>query len=143
MGSWEDMMKEYKAEAKRSKDALLPILKENGIKYAAISYNGYGDSGQVEQISVYSFDREDAPEDVYDGVCQIDIPKVNVTIDGRPNNLEEHLSQIGWAMAYNAHPGFENNEGGQGTVIIDVDASKVTINHGINYTQIEDSTVEF
>jgi len=39
--------------------------------------------------------------------------------------------------------GFENNDGGQGTLTIDTRTAKVTIQHQENYTESRDSTREF
>ena len=39
--------------------------------------------------------------------------------------------------------GFEINDGGQGTLTVDVQTSRVTIKHQENYTASRDSTREF
>ena len=39
--------------------------------------------------------------------------------------------------------GFEINDGGQGTLTIDVETAKVTLHHQENYTAINETTQEF
>jgi hypothetical protein len=39
--------------------------------------------------------------------------------------------------------GFENNDGGQGEITIDLEDGTVTINHQENYIEHDDSTVEY
>jgi hypothetical protein len=66
-------------------------------------YSGYGDSGDIEDISV-------------------ELPQ-----------LRDFL----WSLAYDLNPGFENDDGGQGTIYWDLETDVITVDHGNNYVQTD------
>ena len=76
-------------------------------------YDGYGDSGNVGEIAI-------APE--------------GVDID----DLNARLQDFIWGMAYDLHPGFETNDGAEGTVTWDVTADRIDIDHASFYTDRHD-----
>jgi len=76
-------------------------------KIVEMSYSGYGDSGEIQDCSV---DEKDAPEG---------------------DRVDEFL----WEMLWQQHSGFENNEGGEGTVAWDLIKDEITITHGTHVTE--------
>ena len=72
-------------------------------------YDGYGDSGNVEAIT-----------------ADPAIPEV----DAIPG-----LADFLWSIAYAEHPGFENNEGGGGTVSWDLVADRIDLDHYDNVVE--------
>ena len=77
-------------------------------------YDGYGDSGNVEDISA--------------------------TKGGEPIELSDDLTQrldsFIWSLGYNRHPGFENNEGGFGTLTWDLGTDEITVDHSDRYVEV-------
>lgn len=143
MKRWEEERRKAQQDLRSTKDSLMPILNSLGIHYVVISYNGYGDSGQIEDIAVYGPGRKAPPDDTYDDDCRIEIPDAVVTLpEATGQKLKQFLDDYGWRLAYDTNPGFENNEGGQGTILIDVDERRITIEHGNNYVEVHTSTHE-
>lgn len=101
---------------------ILPALVQHRVANVEAAYSGYGDSGAIDGLQYRDaagqrVDRASLPPDV---------------IEELENCVYEFLPA-----------GFEINDGGQGTLTLDVLASKVTIQHQENYTASNDSTREF
>jgi len=114
------------ARLERAKDNLraeiLPALRSHRVANVEATYSGYGDSGAI------------------DGTQFRDEAGVRVDRTTLPASVIEQLE----TCIYEFLPsGFENNEGGQGTLTLDVQTAKVTLAHQENYTETRDSTREF
>lgn len=114
------------ARAENSKaqlrDVLLPRLKQWGVSRVVVEYSGYGDSGGIDGIAYLDANGQ-----------AVNMALVKTASDPAINEF-----------AYECLPlGFENNEGGQGTLTIDVLAGTVTIAHSENYTATRDTAEEF
>ena len=143
LSNWERYEEQERTKVQRNKDALIPVLRSNGIKYVVIEYNGYGDSGQVEDVAVYGAHCEVQPENSYETEGRIDMPDVIAELpEEKGKKLQTVLEDFGWDTVTAHHGGFENNEGGQGQVLIDVEAGKVRIEHGDNYVEVHSSSTE-
>jgi len=81
-------------------------------------YNGSGDGGEVESVTLTRAD--------------------GTTSDGIPDGLEELL----WSVAYTAHPGFENDEGGRGTVVIEAGTVRIEHSWYVEITE-DDAPIEW
>ncbi len=93
---------------RETRDELLGKLRAAGFTQIEATYDGYGDSGDVNEIT-----------------------------DGMERDLERDVSSFVWDFAYSRHPGFENNQGGQGVLTWDIAADKITLDHGDNYVEID------
>ena len=114
--------RERRQTTDRLRDQILPQIRVLGVGSVEIAYSGYGDSGAI------------------DGVQYRDPTGIRVDRATIPTQLVEDLERC----AYSFLPtGFEIGDGGQGTLTIDVQASKVTIQHQENYTDSRESTREF
>lgn len=103
-------------------DAVIPRLRQYGIANIEAAYSGYGDSGAI------------------DGVQYRDAAGHRVERTTVPNALLEELENC----IYELLPaGFEVNDGGQGTVVIDTRSAKITLRHQENFTETRDSIREF
>jgi len=101
---------------------VLPALRNHRVATVEAAYSGYGDSGAIDGVQY----RDEAGE------------RVDRTTIAQP--LVEQLE----TCIYEFLPsGFEINDGGQGTLTIDTQTAKVTIQHQENYTETRDSTREF
>ena len=106
----------------RLRDQILPQFRRLGVANIEVAYSGYGDSGAIDGVQ-------------YRGPTGIRVDRAPI-----PTQLIEDLE----SCAYEFLPaGFEINDGGQGTLTIDVQASKVTLTHETNYTASESTTKEF
>ena len=101
---------------------ILPALRTHRVANIEAAYSGYGDSGAI------------------DGIQYRDEAGVRVDRTTLPASVIEQLE----TCIYEFLPsGFEINDGGQGTLTLDVRTAKVTIQHQENYTESRDSTREF
>ena len=126
----QDMLAQYaKAEQERL-DAMKHMLKADILpQFAAlkvanieVAYSGYGDSGAIDGCQY----RDSAGS------------RIDRTLIPQP--LIESLE----SCVYGFLPaGFDINDGGQGTLTIDVPKGTVTIAHQENYTDSRDSAREF
>ena len=96
--------------------ALLSELRAIGVTSIEVQYEGYGDSGNVEDVVV-------SPD--------------TITL---PEALRRQVEDFGWDFAYALSPGFENNEGGYGELTWAIEADKIDVSHSNRY--IETDTTE-
>lgn len=91
------------------RSTLLPKLRKADIEQIEATYDGYGDSGNIEDVILL-------PEGVR-GSAGL-----------RSTQLEE-LQDFLWDVAYGLHPGFEINEGGFGEISWDLRTDKISVSH--------------
>jgi hypothetical protein len=104
------------------KAEILPQFAALKVANIEVAYSGYGDSGSI------------------DGCQYRDSAGARVDRTTIPTPLIETLE----GCVYEFLPaGFEINDGGQGTVTIDIPKGTLTIAHQENYTESRDSTQEF
>ena len=99
------------AEGDGERTRLRGLLVDMGITQLEAEYDGYGDSGCIGDISV-------TPERSF-------------------GELEPALVDLIWDVVCARHGGFENNEGGEGTLHWDLDADRMTLNHADRYVALE------
>jgi len=96
--------------------ALLTELRAVGVTKIEVQYEGYGDSGNVENVVV-------TPD--------------TITLS---EEMRRRVEDFGWDFAYALSPGFENNEGGYGELTWALEADKIDVSHSNRY--IETNTTE-
>ena len=96
--------------------ALLSELRAIGVTSIEVQYEGYGDSGNVENVVV-------TPDTI-----------------AFSEELRRRVEDFGWDFAYALSPGFENNEGGYGELTWALEADKINVTHSNRY--IETKTTE-
>ena len=101
---------------------ILPALAQHRVANVEAAYSGYGDSGAI------------------DGVQYSDKSGVLVEREKIPATLTEQLENT----LYEFLPaGFEINDGGQGTLTLDVQDGRITLQHQENEVVSNDSTREW
>jgi hypothetical protein len=101
---------------------VLPALLACGVANIEIAYSGYGDSGAI------------------DGVQFRDAAGLRVVRDNLPQGVREKLETCAYAFL---PVGFETNDGGQGSLTIDLPTRKITIQHEQNEVVARQSTREW
>ena len=91
--------------------ALISRLRDAGVTHVEINYSGSGDSGSVEDVYITTskYDKEEQDE-------------LHATFDGELQDLGYHI------LEHHYHWDWYNNEGGYGSVNIDVKTSEIFIN---------------
>lgn len=106
-------------------------LKALGVASITANYSGQGDSGQFDGITAHNADGS---------VLEIDLDKpvgeeIALRVKDRLLNrefktLSNRIAQLVWdTVDAEGHSGFWNNEGGEGTLEIDVAEQTITLNH--------------
>jgi len=104
------------------RNEIIPALMASGVANVEAAYSGYGDSGAI------------------DGVQYRDKSGFRVEREKIPAALTEELENV----LYEFLPaGFETNDGGQGTLTLDVQTGTVKLEHEENYTKSTSSINEW
>ena len=113
-----DWRAEREGALKAARIELLPQLRALCLTEVTAEYEGYGDSGNIEDVTVQP---------------------VGIAL---PDELCTKLGDFAWSVAYHQHPGFENNEGGYGTLTWDVTADSIALDHADRYVECSHSRDE-
>lgn len=100
-----DSQRRAGAQRVETRAALLSELRGLGVTNVEVQYEGYGDSGNVEDVVV-------TPD--------------TITLT---DELRRRVEDFGWDFAYALSPGFENNEGGYGELAWSLEADKIDVSH--------------
>jgi hypothetical protein len=121
---------------KRAVDALRDALAPGQISSILIRYDGYGDSGQVEEITLYRGEEAlSEDDDVFD--LTIEIPTyqryTETMEEGTMSGaLREVLEYLAMDLIDLQHDGWENNEGGYGEITIRLEEGPDCVYHEHN-----------
>jgi hypothetical protein len=123
-------------QAKRAKR--LPLMKAELIKAlatikasrAVIQYDGCGDNGQIESVEAFRANGK---------AVSLNTPPFELTVEGsettgRYSSLRDALDDYAWELLAVTHDGFENDDGGYGSITIDVAKAAVTLDHNDRFT---------
>lgn len=118
-----------------NKAALFSVLSAAGITSIDVSFDGYGDSGQIESIDAKA-DAADAP-----------LPEATVTLriigwrDTDPTErtlpIREAIEHFVYDCLGQTHGGWENNEGAFGTFVFDVADQSITLDYNQRFEDVE------
>ena len=108
----------------RAKSLIVNAMKQAGISTAVIEYSGSGDSGNVDDVTF-------TPE--------VD---ARVTIEDEDVSLNEAVRDFANELIDSEHSGYENDDGGSGTITINAETNLVTWEHLDYYTESDRSEYE-
>ena len=128
-----------------NRESLLAALIKLNITEVTVRYEGGGDSGDVTELEV-------KPETVTPQLVVEHIPHRYVAseyrdreyhyhLEKRQSSVDDALRDFAMAWANAQHSGWENNDGGSGTVIIHVAENNFQLGHTEYYT--ESSSYEY
>lgn len=127
--------------------AICACAKLHGIATITISYDGHGDEGGIDGVTLNGPAREDgqpAPE-----MAMPDMPCSTWTVPYRGDafavetTFESALDDLGYELIAQNHAGWENGEGAFGEVIIDVEAGRATHGHNTRYVSYGSTAYEW
>ncbi len=124
-----------------NKERLFDGLTAAGITHVTVSFDGYGDSGQVESIEAYAGDAE------------VTFPKTQIAyaaltwddpeVEMRALSLEDVVEQLACDLLSDAHGGWENNDGAYGEFCFDASARSIHLEFNERFTSSELYTHDF
>ena len=124
-----------------NKAALLIALALAGITRVVVSFDGYGDSGQIENVEAQAGD-----DAVTMPGTAIEIAE-SVWDQPEPKRASVSISDAVESLAYDVlektHCGWENGDGAYGDVIFDVAEGVITLDYNERFTASENHTHTF
>ncbi len=120
-------------------------LKEQNITSVEITFEGSGDSGEVESITLQHSDGvlSDAADLKSDSIMFVDqiwnrkcnqyVPQV------QKKTLEEGLGQLTCDILQHTHSGWELNDGAYGTIDLTVEGNSLHLDYNERFTEITNS----
>lgn len=114
------------------KAVLLPQLAAHGIVTVEIRFDGYGDSGAIEQTTFF-----DAESKV------MECPDIEVAREGRdPVKLASLLEDFAYEALERHHGGWEINEGAFGELLIDVADANFQLDCNLRFISHDSHSIE-
>jgi hypothetical protein len=145
LASWQQRERAYRARASAllegNKKVLFAILMEHGITAVIVNFDGYGDSGQIEDITAQNDDvAVELPDERIEIFCAAwDSPE----IERQTHTVHEAIEALSYDFLAQTHCGWENNDGAYGDFTFDVTANSITLDYNERYTASENYFHEF
>lgn len=124
-----------------NKAALFGALAAAGITIVIVTFDGYGDSGQIESIEA-----RDAQGDAALPEEQIEIahaPWEGTEPERRTLSVREAIEEMAYRLLGQTHGGWQDNEGAYGEFTFDVAARTITLDYNERFIETEYSEHEF
>ena len=124
-----------------NRPAILTALGGAGITHVAVRFDGYGDSGQIEETSCSAADGAEAE------MPNVSINLATVLGDGSgitvtESSLADAIEQFCYDALESDNDGWEINEGAYGDFAFDVAADTITYTHNTRYVSEETSVAD-
>tara|TARA_R110000868_G_scaffold259743_1_gene517950 strand:- start:3966 stop:4433 length:468 start_codon:yes stop_codon:yes gene_type:complete len=124
-----------------NKARLFACLASTGITLVTVTFDGYGDSGQIEDIAAFIGDE---PADLPGGAVEVktlhhgaDQPVANC------HSASEAIENLTYDLLRQTHCGWENNDGAYGEFTFDVTAGTITLDYNERFTSSENYAHEW
>lgn len=114
----------------QNKATLIQFMKDNGIHQIAVEFDGCGDSGQIENVTILDENENEIENDCLDGSCEVihtsQTWKEDSWVHEKFSRMEtfhdlaEHVAYTPLEVHFG---GWEINEGSYGTVTIHADGT--------------------
>jgi hypothetical protein len=129
------------AQLQRLKRGVIPPLRQAGIATVEVRFDGYGDSGAVEAILCLDIARQAlaCPEVALESIPSGDPGAAG---EASPDSLREALEALAYLALERHHPGWENNDGAGGELVIDVADASFMLECSLRYTAHEDHSTK-
>jgi hypothetical protein len=127
--------------------AICACARLHGIATITISYDGYGDEGGIDGMTLTGPAQADGQPGV--GRPMPDMPCPTWTVPYRGDAIaidttfESALDDLGYELIAQNHAGWENGEGAFGEVIIDVEAGRATLEHSTRFVTYDSTAYEW
>lgn len=124
-----------------NKSALFAVLTKAGITTVTVQFDGYGDSGQVEEIAAH---RGDDAAELPDTTIEI-VSAVwgGDEVRGQNCSVTEAIETMAYDFLGQTHGGWENNDGAYGEFTFNVAGGTISLDYNERYTTTESYSHEF
>lgn len=118
-----------------NKTMLFDALAAAGITKVVVHFDGYGDSGQIEDIAAYT---GDSGASIPAGAIEMARPRWGETeADHDSCSLGDAIEALAYDALEEMHGGWENNDGAYGVFTFDVAARTITLDYNERYETSE------
>ncbi len=126
----------------RNKAALFEALATAGITCIVITFDGCGDSGQMEEVNAYGLDGQ------LEALPTQTVPFLEVGFEAiEPTktmiSVRETLESLAYELLDQTHDGWENDDGAYGEFKFDVPTQVITLEYNERYTGTHHHEHEF
>jgi len=124
-----------------NKAVLFDVLAVARIETVTVTFDGYGDSGQIERIDV-----EAGEEGIPLPPDRIEIARTtweNPEIERLNQTIQEAIETLVYDFLRQVHSGWEINDGAYGDFIFDVAEGTIKLDYNERYTSSENFSHEF
>jgi hypothetical protein len=148
MTNWQEERDEKKRKNREALKEVCVTLFNAGITTIEVNYDGYGDSGQIEDVTLFKGDKQLKEEEVASlGLPTSTMQEYNYNAKNDENRyLTKECTLVTKIedCAYDFLPGgFEINEGSFGDLKINTETAKATLEHNYRIQETEYSETEF
>jgi hypothetical protein len=142
MKDWDAKQNQRLRVALANRKLLHTILTGLGVIRVTCTYSGYGDSGGIEELEV--FGGTDGPE-ALDAALEQNVSFLAPMLPGAyaEGTIKNALQEMFWNLLMSTHPGFENNEGGQGEFEWLLPEDELKLDHNENVIETISSSDSF
>ena len=110
-----------------NKAALFAVLGAAGVTLVTVTFDGYGDSGQIEDIDARAGEDKvslpETPVEILETSC------FDETISTLNPSVSKAIETLVYSFLWETHTGWENNEGAFGQVVFNVQADTITLEY--------------
>lgn len=143
--AWDARQKAFDASAReqlaQNKTVLFDALQNAGITAVIVHFDGYGDSGQIEDIEVR---KGDETSELPTAAIEVASPVWDSSeIDRQTSPIADAIETMAYDFLSKTHDGWENNDGAYGDFTFDVAARTITLDYNERYTSSENYTHDF
>jgi len=117
---------------------LLPVLHQHGIQNVTVSFEGSGDSGQIEDISYHpshGFDPKTATIEHHVSTSQFEDGQWVRTTALTRTSINEAVDELTYSYLQETGVDWYNNDGGYGELVIDVAHGTFSLDINVRYTE--------
>lgn len=123
-----------------NKATLFDALSAAGLTIVTVSFDGYGDSGQIENIEAKASDNA---VELPPGTIEIASPVWgSADIQRQAQTITDAIEALAYDFLGATHCGWENNDGAYGEFTFDVAARTITLDYNERFTSSENYTHE-
>lgn len=123
------------------KTALIPLLQKAAIARVEVGFDGSRDSGAVEEL--LCFNSADDAVTCPDTAFVLPKPDQSDAVASyAPPTLAAALEQLTYLALERHHPGWENNDGAGGQLVIDVAEASFTLECSVRFVATDDHSTQ-
>jgi len=143
--AWDEKNREHERRANEflpaNKTALFDALAAAGITIVTVSFDGYSDSGQIEEIVAKAGDEAAALPSTQ---IELSFPVWDSSeIERRVQSVTDAIETLTYSFLSRTHQGWEDGEGAYGDFTFDVATRTITLDYNERYTETKNYQHEF